>query len=149
MQTVAEYSSTTTETPHAVAPSITTSCCLGLIRTKEADGEQGIRILNQDQLYFRTLVFQENSDQQVTIRRVKEKGHDTVTSVKVTCPHSCINLGVGHFIFLLAGDLLGIQSIQQLFEYKVVRVDNKTVKRNKERTSFTKVDGNNVDFVPS
>ena len=92
------------------------------------------------------MVFQENSDQQVTIHRVKEKGHDTVTSVKVTCSHSFIDLGVGNIIFLLAGDLLGIRSIRQLFEYKVVRVNDETVKRNKERSFVTKVDDNNGDF---
>ena len=132
MPTVVEYSSTTIETPHAVAPSITTSCCLGLIRTEEANKEQGICILNQGQLYFRTLVFEENPDQQVTIRHVNEKGHNTVTSVKVTCPHLFIDLGVGNIISLLEGDLLGIRSIQRLFEYKAVWVDNETVKHNRE-----------------
>ena len=138
MRTVVEYSNTTTETPHAFAPSITTSCCLELIRTEEAD--KGKCILNQDQLYFWTLVFQENSDQQVTIHSVG--GDDKVRSVKVTCPHLFIDLGFGNIIYLLEGDLLGIRSIQHLYEYKVVRVDNY-----KERSSITTNDDFEVDGV--
>ena len=83
-------------------------------------------MLNLGKLYFRTLLF-ENFDQKVTLRRVKEKGHDMITSVEVTCPYLYIDLGVRHIIFLVEGDILGIRSIQHSIEYKVVRVDNETV----------------------
>ena len=89
MQTMVEYLSTTPETDHVVAPLITTCCCLGLISTQKDDKEQEILVLKKDQVYFRNLIFQENSDQKVTICRVV--GDDMVTSVSVTCPH----LGTG------------------------------------------------------
>ena len=79
-----EYSSTTPETAHTVAPLIMTSCCLGLISTQKADKEQRILVLKKDQLCFGNLVFQENFHQKVTISRVD--GNGTVTSVSVACP---------------------------------------------------------------
>ena len=129
---------------NAVTPSITTCCCLGLIRTKKADKEQTILILKQDQLYFWTLVFQKNTDQKVTICCVN--GDDRVTSVSVTRPHSGINLGVGMTTYLLEGNILGIQSIQRVYEYKVVCVDDEILELNKERSSPTKVDNKNGQF---
>ena len=106
MQTMVEYSSATLEIAHAVAPLIITSCCLGLISTKKADKEQGILVHKKDQLCFGNLVFQENSDQKVTISRVD--GNDTVTSVSLTCPCLGYNLGVEMMAYLLEGDILRI-----------------------------------------
>ena len=138
MQTVAEYSSTTTETPHAGAPLITTRCSLGLIRTE--GGNKGICIITLNQLCLWSLVFQENSDQKVIIRRVA--GNDTVTSVEVRRPYLYIDVRVGDTCYLYGGDLLRIQSIQNLFEYRVVWVNNY-----KERSSTTTNDDFEVDGV--
>ena len=86
------------------------------------------------------MVFKENSHQKVSIHRVPENG--TVISVQVRCPDSYIDVGVGDTCYLYEGDLLRIRSIQNPFEYRVVRVDNY-----KERSSTTTNDDFEVDGV--
>ena len=110
----------------------TTSCSLGLIKT--AGDNKGICIINLNQVFLSSsLVFKEEFDQKVTITRVP--GNDKVTSVEVRrpgsyndvgvrSPGSYIHVGVGNTCCLNEGDLLIIGSIQNPYEYKVVRVDN-------------------------
>ena len=138
-----EYLSTTPKT----APLITTSYCLGLISTQRANKEQIIIVLKKNQLCFEDLLFKENSDQKVTISRILD-GNSTVTNVSMTRLGISLayNLGVGMTAYLLESNVLGIQSIQCVYEYKVVRVGNEIVERTKERTSTTEVDDNIDQF---
>ena len=119
---------------------ITTRCSFGLIRT-EGDNN-GICIITLNQLCLWSLVFKESSDQKVIIHRLA--GNETVTSVQVARPYSYIDVGVGNTCYLYEGDLLRIRSIQNLFEYRVVRVDNY-----KERFSTTTNDDSALDALAS
>ena len=138
MQTVAGYSSTTTDISHAGAPLITSRCSFRLIRTK--GDNNGICIIILNQLFLFSLVFKENSDQKVSIHRVPR--NDTVISVEVRCPCLYIDVGVGDICYLYKDDLLIIRSIQNTFEYRVVQVDNY-----KERSSTTTNDDSALDAL--
>ena len=120
------------DTPHAGTPLNTSHCKnFGLIKT-EGDNK-GICIITLNQLFLSSLLFKQEFDQKVMVQRVA--GNSTVASVKVRRPRYrlYIYVGVRDIIYLNEGDLLRIRSIQNnLFEYRVVRVDNY-----KERSSTT------------
>ena len=117
---------------NTVTPTLTTCCCLGLLRPTELDEEPQIIILRQDNIYFgQILVLPETTDQKVYIRCVN--GNHTVTSVLVTRSHLAIEFEVGMTTDLTVGDMLRIGSFQRVYEYKVVCVDDEILKRNREK----------------
>ena len=114
MQTVAEYSRKTIDTPHAGGPLNTSYCKIfGLIKTKEGNKEIGAIPLNDKFLY--SLLFKKEFDRKVLVQRVA--GNSTVASVEVTRSgiiHRYVEVGAE--FYLVEGDLIGIQSNQnQLF----------------------------------